>query len=158
MPPTAGASAPDFEALLCDGETFRSTSITDVAGSRGTVLVFDPFVFSAIARNWWRRYDRHGWDEFEGVPVYGVTGDGPYAVNAFLRRLESPFSIFADYSCEGASAYDLLTEREGMGGLETSRRAVFVCDESLTVREAWVGEDWISPVPRQDLEDAIESL
>jgi len=158
MPPAVGDTAPRFEALLCDGETFRARALAERTGDRGAVLVFDGFVFSAIARNWWRRYDRAGWDEFDGVTVTGVVRDGPYSINEFLRQNDSPFAVFADVDGEVAAAYDLLVEREGMAGLHTARRAIFVLDDDGVVRHAWDTDEWIHPVPREEIEAAVDDL
>ena len=158
MPPSVGEAAPGFEALLCDGETFRPTPLSARLGDRGAVLVFDGFVFSAIARNWWIRYDRAGWDAFDGVTVSGVVRDGPYSVNEFLRQLDSPFSIYSDLNGDVADAYDLLVEREGMAGTRTPRRAAFVLDADGVVRHAWDTDEWIHPVPREEIEAAVADL
>ncbi len=158
MPPVVGDAAPQFEALVCDGETFQAVSLEEVIGDRGAVLVFNAFVFSAIAENWWRRYETAGWADFDGVPVYGVVRDGPYSVNEFLRQLDSPFAIFADVNGTVADAYDLLVEREGMAGTRTARRAVFVLDADGTITYAWVTDEWINPVPRAEIEDAVAAL
>jgi peroxiredoxin len=157
MPPTAGERAPPFEALLCDGETFRATPLDDALGERGAVLVFFGFAFSAISLNWWTRYERAGWHEFD-VPVYGVGRDGPYGMNAFLRERDSPFSFFADVDGTVADSYDLLVERDGMAGTKTARRAVFVLDGEGVVRHAWDTDEWINPVPREEIEEAIATL
>lgn len=156
MPPTEGDRAPDFEALLCDGETFRPTRLAEVLDG-GCVLVFYGFSFSAIAENWWKRYERAGWPDFE-VPVVGVSRDGPYAQNAFLRYLDSSFRLFSDTEGAAARAYDVLTERDGMGETKTARRAVFVLDGDRCVAHRWVADDWISPVPREDIEAAVAEL
>jgi peroxiredoxin len=124
MPPHAGDAAPGFEALHCDGETFRPRSLEESLGERGAVLIFGGFVFSAIAQNWWTRYEKYGWHEFDGVPVYGVYRDGPYAINEFLRERSVPFSFFADVDGAIADAYDLLVEREGMAGRPVGHRRV----------------------------------
>jgi peroxiredoxin len=158
MHPTEGDEAPEFEALLCDGETFRGTSLEEATGERGAVLIFFGFVFSAISDNWWRRYEYGDWHEFDEVPVYGVGRDGPYAMNAFLRGIDSPFSLFADVDGEVADAYDLLVERRGMAGTKTARRAVFVVDSEGVVQDAWSTDEWIHPVPVEELEETIEAL
>jgi peroxiredoxin len=158
MHPTEGETAPDFEALLCDGETFRAEALADATGDRGAVLIFFGFVFSAISDNWWRAYERKGWHEFDEVPVYGIGRDGPYAINAFLRGIDSPFSVFADVDGDIADAYDLLVERDGMAGTKTPRRAVFVLDDEGEVQHAWSTDEWIHPVPTDELEESIEAL
>ncbi len=156
MPPQEGDDAPDFETLLCTGETFRSTCLSDVA-DEGGVLVFSAFAFSAIAENWWKQYERAGWEEF-GVPVVGVSRDGPYAQNAFLRHLDSPFRLFADTDGVAADAYGLRRERDGMANVTTPQRATFVVDGDMRVTYRWVADDWISPAPRDEVEAAVADL
>lgn len=158
MPPAVGDVVPAFEALLCDGETFRPTPLADRIGDRGAVLVFDGFVFSAIAQNWWLRYDHADWDEFEGVPVTGVVRDGPYSINEFLRGIDSPFAMYSDVNGDVADGYDLLVEREGMAGTETAKRAIFALDADGVVRHAWHTDEWIHPVPREEVETAVADL
>lgn len=156
MPPAEGETVPAFEALRCTGETFRSTRLQD-AIEQGGVLVFFGFAFSAIDENWWKRYDRADWDEFD-VPVLGISRDGPYALNAFIRYLDSPFEMFSDTDGAATAAFDLRTSREGMANTSTPMRSVFVVDENLTVQYRWIAEDWISPVPREEIETAVEKL
>ncbi|MFD1512627.1 redoxin domain-containing protein [Halomarina rubra] len=160
MPPEVGDVAPDFRTLLCDGETFRSTPFAEVCAETdtgGAVLVFSAHSFSAIAENWWKRYERAGWDEFD-VPVVGVSRDGPYAQNAFLRYLDSPFRLYADTDAVAGEAYDLMTERHGMAGVSTPMRSTFVVDADREVRYRWVADDWISPAPRDEVADAVAGL
>jgi peroxiredoxin len=156
MPPEEGEQAPGFEALLCDGQTFRSRRLADAAEG-GAVLVFSASAFSAIAENWWTRYERAGWADLD-VPVLGVSRDAPYGVNAFLRYLDSPFRMFADVDGGVSEAYDLLVAREGMANTSTPRRATFVLDADRTVRYRWVAEDWVSPAPREPVAAAVRSL
>jgi peroxiredoxin len=156
MPPTEGEQAPEFETLLCTGGSFRSRQLHEVLDGGG-VVVFFGFAFSAIDENWWKRYDRADWDEFD-VPVLGVSRDGPYAQNAFIRYLDSPFRMFSDTDGEASTAFDLLTDRTQMAGTSTPMRAVFVVDADRTVRYRWVADDWISPAPRPEIEDAIATL
>lgn len=157
-PIETGAEAPDTEALLCDGDVFEARTIDDVAGDRGTVVVFFGFVFSAPALNWWRRYESNGWHEFDGVTVVGAGRDGPYAQNEFLRQLDSPFRIFADVDGELADRFGVLRERDGMPNAATARRSVFVLDGEGEVRYSWAADDDITPVPVEEVEEAVSGL
>lgn len=157
MPPAEGDRAPDFEALRCDGETFRPEQLETALAPEGAVLVFFGFVGSAIAENWWKRYRRYGWTEFP-VPVYGISRDGPYAQNGFLRANDIPFDTFADVDATAIDAFDLRVTRDGMGPTSTARRAVFVLDGDRTVQYRWLADDWISPVPRDAVEEAVATL
>ncbi len=153
-----GETAPDFEALLCDGEVFEARTLDEVAGERGTVLLFFGFVFSAPALNWWRRYENHGWHELDGVHTVGVGRDGPYAQNEFLRHLDSPFETLADVDGELAREFGVLRGRDGMPNASTARRSVFVLDTDREVRFSWAADDDITPMPVDKIEDAVEEL
>lgn len=158
MPPKGGETAPEFTALLCDGEVFEDTHIDDVLDDRGAVLYFQGFVFSAIARNWWKRFDRGGWDEFEGVEIVGIGRDGPFAQNAFLRRIDSPFSVYADIDGYITDEFGLRVERDGMAHVTTPKRSVFVLNADREVEYRWVSPDTVSPPPIDDIEEAIQGL
>ena len=153
-----GDMAPESEALLCDGEVFEAQTLDELAGERGTVLLFFGFVFSAPALNWWRRYESHGWHELDGVHTVGVGRDGPYAQNEFLRHLDSPFEILADVDGEIAREFGVLRERDGMPNAATARRSVFVLDDDGEVHFSWAADDDITPMPVEKIEDAVAEL
>ena len=151
--PSEGERAPTFTALYCDGETFRPTRLDELLDGGG-VLVFYGFSYSAIAENWWKQYHRRGWSDFD-VPVVGVSRDGPYAQNRFLRDMNLPFQLFADVDGTAADTYGVTTSRDGMAGVRTARRSIFVLDEDRTILARWLADDWISPPPVDDLEATI---
>jgi len=153
-----GDTAPELEALLCDGEVFEGQTLDEIGGERGTVLLFFGFVFSAPALNWWRRYENHGWHELEGVRTVGVGRDGPYAQNEFLRHLDSPFEILADVDGELADEFGVLRERDGMPDASTAQRSVFVLDTDGEVRFSWAADDDITPMPVEKIENAVDEL
>lgn len=153
-----GQLIPEVEALLCDGEVFRPASLEEVLGERGMVLSFYGFSFSAIAVNWWNRYSRYGWDGFEGVPVLGACRDGPYAVNAFLREIDSPFEVFADVDGEIADAFGLRRRRDDMPNASTPRRAVYVFGSDGEATYRWLSEDDVSPQDVDEIESAVDAL
>ncbi|ELY43081.1 redoxin domain-containing protein [Natronorubrum tibetense] len=159
MPPIEGDIISDFEALLCDGETFRSTALETALGERGGVLICTGFAFSAIAQNWWKQFVRSGWGEFEDVSVLGVSRDGPYAQNEFLRWLDEPaFRFFADVDGAVSESLDLLADRDHMANVSTPWRSAFVLNADREVQYAFVADDWISPLPREEIEDAVDAL
>ena len=159
MPPTEGDTIPDFEALLCNGETFRSTALSEALEARGGVVVCTGFAFSAIAQNGWTQFVRAGWEEFEDVSVLGVSRDGPYAQNEFLRWLDGPgFRFFADVDGAVSESLGLLADRHHMANVSTPWRSAFVVDADREVQFAFVADDWISPLPRDEIENAVDSL
>lgn len=144
----------NVEGLLCDGEVYTATRLDDAANDDGLLVVFYGYSFSAIAENWWRGYERRAWDEFD-VPVVGVSRDGPNAQNAFIRSLDSPFSLFADVNGALADEFDVLVRRDHMAGVQIPRRSAFLLEPDLTVERAWTVEDWTKPMPVSDIEDAV---
>jgi len=156
MLPQEGDEAPDVSAVLTDGETFQSTTLS-IQIDGGAVLIFSAFVFSAIAENWWKTYAERGWEEFD-VPVIGVTRDGPYAQNAFQRTQDLSFQFFSDVDASVSDAYDLTMERKGMANISTGRRAIFVLDHDRRVTMRWLGDDWISPPPQEEIEQSVSEL
>jgi len=157
MPPTAGETVPDFEALCCNGETFRSQALSGVLGEDGGLLVSTGFVFSAIAENWYKRFEGYGWGS-ASVPLVGVSRDGPYAQNEFLRRNDLPFRLFADVGGGVSESLGLLTDRHHMANVETPQRSVFVLGPDREVQCVHVAEDWISPLPREEIGAALDEL
>lgn len=144
----------NVEGLLCDGEVYTATRLSEAADDDGLLLVFYGFAFSAIAENWWRQYDRRGWDDFD-VPVVGVSRDGPHAQNAFLRSLDSPFSTYADVDGSIAGTFDVLTRREHMAGVRIPKRSAFLLDPDRTIAESWVVDDWTTPMPVEAIEEEL---
>ncbi len=156
MIPAVGERAPDGAALLCDGELFQVKQITDLVDANGLVLVFYGYSFSAIAENWWKHYERRNWHHLDNIPVVGVSRDGPYAQNAFIRDIGSPFRLFSDLTGDLIESYGLLVERDGMGTMKTANRAVILLNDDLTVTERWVAETWTEPVPVESLETKLQ--
>ncbi len=149
---------PDVEALLCDGEVFRPRALEETVGDRGLLLSFHGFSFSAIATNWWKRYERYGWSDIEGVPLVCVCRDGPYAVNEFVRQVDASFDVYADVDAEIADAFGLRRSRDDMPDASTARRAVYVFDDAGRATYRWLSDDDVSPVDVDGVEEVVSSL
>lgn len=149
---------PDVEALLCDGEVFRPRALEEAVGDRGLLLSFHGFSFSAIATNWFKRYERYGWNDYEGAPLVCVCRDGPYAVNEFIRQADVSFEVFADVDADIAESFGLLRSRDDMPDASTARRAVYVFDDAGRVTYRWLSEDDVSPVDVDGVEQAVQEL
>jgi peroxiredoxin len=158
MPPEPGDRAPDFEALLCDGEIVRFRRLSDVIGENGCILLFYVFAFSARAEGWFKKYVRRGWADLDGISLVGVCRDGPFAQNAFLRGIDSSAMSFSDMDLSVTERYDLVTRRDGMGQARIARQAVFVLDSTRTVHLTWTAGDFGGAVPVEEVEAAVGDL
>jgi peroxiredoxin len=153
-----GDTPSDFESLLCDGEVFENRRVDDVLGSRGGVVYFQGFAFSAIARHWWTQFERNGWHEFNGVPVVGVSRDGPFAQNAFIRTVGSPFPVFSDVDGSITDEFDIRTARDGMAKMTVPRRSAFVLNTDRKITYQWIAEDTTTPPAVEEIEEAVDAL
>lgn len=158
MPPAQGDRAPDFEALLCDGETARFRRLSDVVGENGAILLFYGFTFSARAEGLFKVYADRGWMDHDGVTVVGVCRDGPFAQNAFLREVGHGVVSFSDMTLDATGAYDLVTTRDGMGAARIARQSILVVGDDRTVREAWSAGTFGGAVPYEEIEAAVEDI
>jgi peroxiredoxin len=158
MPLSHGEVVPAFEALRCDGETIREITLNEISGQEGTVIVTFQFAFSAIADNWWGKYTRDGWANFDDVETVGLSRDQPYALNAFLRGIDTPFVMCSDPDGTATKELGVLGCRPDMGDIRPAKRATFVLDDDRTITYAWVSESQLDPTPTDEVEAAVERV
>ena len=94
-----GTPVPDFVLRREDGSDFTQD---DLKGAT-TVLVFYPFAFSAVCTDQLQVYEEVV-DELraEGVEMYGVACDGPFALKAFREKLNISIPQLSDFEPKGA--------------------------------------------------------
>jgi peroxiredoxin Q/BCP len=121
-----GDPAPDFEAQLQDGHSFRFSS------TRGhpTVLYFYPKADTpgcTIEAKGFR--DHHAEFEKKGVKIIGVSVDPCADQLAFAKKYGLPFALVADVDRKVSTAYGVLGPRG------TSRRVTFLVGADGRVAE-----------------------
>jgi peroxiredoxin len=116
-----GNPAPTFRLAREDGESFTEQ---DLRGAT-TILVFYPFAFSPVCTDQLRLYEQ-ALDELSanGVRIYGVSCDSPYAQRAFRENLGVSIPQLSDFEPKGAAcaAFGVLHE----GGFP--QRALVIVD------------------------------
>ncbi len=129
MKPVVGELAPDFEAVVVDGNGERTVRLADLRG-RKVVLVFYPkdstpgCTIQACAL-------RDGWDEVrDKAEIFGVSADGVKSHRKFIEKRELPYPLIADEDRKICEAYGVWTLKSFMGkkfmGIE---RSTFVIGE-----------------------------
>ncbi len=121
-----GEAAPDFEAKLQDGSTFRLSS------TRGhpTVLYFYPKADTpgcTIEAKGFR--DHHAEFQKKGIQIVGVSVDDSPAQQAFAQKYGLPFRLVADRDKKVAGAYGVL------GPHGVARRVTFLIGPTGSVEE-----------------------
>jgi peroxiredoxin len=94
----AGTPVPELTLKTEDGEAFTRD---DLLGHT-TVLVFYPFAFSPVCTDQLQVYEEVV-DELraQGVEMYGVACDGPFALKAFREKLNISIPQLSDFEPKG---------------------------------------------------------
>jgi peroxiredoxin len=137
-----GDTAPDF--TLQGVDDFRITEFTlseQLRRSDFVILSFYVFDFSPVCTT--QVCELRDVDLFEmvdGVTIWGLAPDGPYAHEAFIDSEDLSFPLLCDTAQRVAETYDVLwTEKDGFE--RVPKRALFLVDSDRTVRYRWVAED-----------------
>jgi peroxiredoxin (alkyl hydroperoxide reductase subunit C) len=128
VPPlAAGTKVPDFTLKTEDLEDFTQA---DLEG-KTTVLVFYPAAFSPVCTDQLQVYEEVV-DELraQGVEMYGVACDGPFALKAFREKLNITIPQLSDFEPKGAAskAFGAYFEPAGF-----SNRSIVIVGPDLTV-------------------------
>jgi peroxiredoxin (alkyl hydroperoxide reductase subunit C) len=129
-----GTRVPDFTLKTEDLEEFTQA---DLEG-RTSVLVFYPAAFSPVCTDQLQVYEEI-LDELraQGVEMYGVACDGPFALKAFRESLNVSIPQLSDFEPKGATsrAFGAYLEERGF-----SDRAVVIVGPDLVVRWSYAPE------------------
>ena len=127
MPLAPGTSVPDFTLKTEELEDFTRAELE----GRTTVLVFFPGAFSPVCTDQLQVYEEVV-DELreQGVDMYGVACDGPFALKAFREKLGVSIPLLSDFEPKGAvsRAFGAYFEPAGF-----SDRALVLVGPDLTV-------------------------
>lgn len=135
-------TAPDFTLKGVDDfriGTFRlSDSLDD-----GVFLIlnFSVFDFSPVCTTqMWELSDIPALEMLDGVEIWGIAPDGPYAHKAHIDEYDSSVPLLCDTTEEVAEAYDVLYQVYD-GCKRVPKRSMFLLDDERRVQLRWVADD-----------------
>ena len=146
MPLSVGTKAPDFTLPTKTVDGPKQIKLSDNFGRTNTLLLFFPMAFTGTCTM-----------EMCGVSmdlsvygsltatVYGISGDNPFAQEAWTQKEKITVPLLSDYEHQVARAYDVaydsfLPERNlGMGGVP--KRAVFIIDRNGVIEYSETNDD-----------------
>jgi peroxiredoxin len=146
MPLAVGTKAPDFTLSSKTAEGPKQIKLSDNFGKKNTLLLFFPMAFTGTCTT-----------EMCGVSndlaayvslnahVYGISGDNPFAQEAWAQKEKITAPLLSDYEHKVAQAYDVVYDsflpqmNLGMGGVP--KRAVFIIDRSGVIQYAECNDD-----------------
>lgn len=143
---SVGTKAPDFTLSTKTSDGPKQITLSDQFGKGNTVLLFFPMAFTGTCTT-----------EMCGVTtelssyanlnaaVYGISGDNPFAQEAWAQKENIGVPLLSDYEHEVARAYDVAYDsflpqlNLPMGGVP--KRAVFVIDREGVIQHAEALDD-----------------
>ena len=146
MPLTVGTKAPDFTLSTKTADGPKQIKLSDQWGKANTLLLFFPMAFTGTCTT-----------EMCGVSldlsaygslnanVYGISGDNPFAQEAWAQKEKITVTLLSDYEHKVAQAYGVAYDsflpqmNLGMGGVP--KRAVFIIDRQGVVQYAECNDD-----------------
>lgn len=141
-----GDKAPDFELTVKTSEGPKKLKLSSNLGKKNTLLLFFPMAFTGVCT-------KEMCDVSQGLGAYtslnaevwGISGDNPFAQEAWATKEKITVPLLSDYEHKVAAAYGvaydsfLPAKNLGMGGVP--KRSAFVVDKQGVVRYAESSDD-----------------
>jgi peroxiredoxin len=141
-----GSKAPDFTlpSRVPAGPT--QIRLSDNFGHKNTLLLFFPMAFTGTCTTEMCEVSA-GLNNYVGfnAAVYGISGDNPFAQEAWAQKENIIVPLLSDYEHKVAKAYDVMYDsflpqmKLGMGGVP--KRSAFVVDKDGVIQYAESNDD-----------------
>jgi peroxiredoxin len=146
MPIAVGTKAPDFILPTKTSDGPKQIRLSDGFGKGNTLLLFFPMAFTGTCTTEMCGVstDLSAYASLNAT-VYGISGDNPFAQEAWAQKEKITLPLLSDYEHTVARAYDVAYDsflpqlNLPMGGVP--KRAVFVIDRDGVVQYAASNDD-----------------
>jgi peroxiredoxin len=141
-----GTKAPDFLLATKTAEGPKQIKLSDNFGKTNTLLLFFPMAFTGTCTtemcgvsNGLREYGAMN------ATVYGISGDNPFAQEAWAQKEKITVPLLSDYEHKTAKQYDVMYDsflpqmNLGMGGVP--KRSAFIVDRNGVIQYAESNDD-----------------
>lgn len=141
-----GTKAPDFTLPTKTADGPKQITLSDHFGKQNTLLLFFPMAFTGTCTTEMCgvSMDLAAYGTLNAV-VYGISGDNPFAQEAWALKEKITVPLLSDYEHHVARAYDVTYDsflpqlNLGMGGVP--KRAVFIVNREGLIRYAECDDD-----------------
>jgi peroxiredoxin len=143
---TVGTKAPDFSLPSKTPDGPKHVRLSDNFGHRHTLLLFFPMAFTGTCtmEMCGVSNDLAAYSSLNAA-VYGISGDNPFAQEAWAQKEKITAPLLSDYEHRVAQAYDVAYDsflpqmNLGMSGVP--KRAVFIIDRHGVIQYAECDDD-----------------
>jgi peroxiredoxin len=141
-----GSKAPDFTLPTKAADGPKLVTLSENFGKGNTLLLFFPMAFTGTCTTEMCGVssDLVAYGEMSAI-VWGISGDNPFAQEAWARKEGITVPLLSDYEHKVARSYDAVYDSFlpqiglGMGGVP--KRAVYIIDRNGTVQYFDCNED-----------------
>lgn len=146
MPLAVGTKAPDFTLSTKTPDGPKKIKLSDNFGQKNAVLLFFPMAFTGTCTEEMCSTSKE-LPSYKGMNavVYGISGDNPFAQEAWAKKESIDVTLLSDYEHKVAKDYGVVYDsflpqmNLGMGGVP--KRSAFVIDKSGVIQYAESNDD-----------------
>jgi peroxiredoxin len=143
---TIGNKAPDFTLSTATEEGPKQITLSAEIGKKNILILFVPMAFTGVCTTELCEISRGigSYDHLD-CTVYGISGDNPFAQQAWAKKEGITITLLSDYDHATAKAYGIAYDSFlpqiglGMGGVP--KRSAFLIDRTGVIRYAESNED-----------------
>jgi glutaredoxin-dependent peroxiredoxin len=146
MPLAVGTKAPDFTLPTRVPAGPKQIRLSDNFGQKNTLLLFFPMAFTGTCTTEMCEVSA-GLNAYVGLnaAVYGISGDNPFAQEAWAQKENIIVALLSDYEHKVAKDYDVMYDsflpqmNLGMGGVP--KRSAIIIDKNGVIQYAESNDD-----------------
>ena len=143
---TIGTKAPDFTLTTATADGPKQVTLSEEIGGKNILLLFVPMAFTGVCTTELCEISK-GIGSYDSLDctVYGISGDNPFAQQAWAQKEGITITLLSDYEHAVAKAYGIAYESFlpqiglGMGGVP--KRSAFLIDRSGVIQYAEANDD-----------------
>ena len=146
MPLAVGTKAPDFTLSTKTAEGPKQIRLGDNLGRRNTVLLFFPMAFTGTCTQEMCEVSA-GLNAYTSLnaTVYGISGDNPFAQEAWAQKEKITVPLLSDYEHKVAQAYGVMYDsflpQMNLGMAGVPKRSAFIIDKNGMIQYAESNDD-----------------
>jgi peroxiredoxin len=146
MPLSVGTKAPDFTLSTKTADGPQQIRLSENFGKGNTLLLFFPMAFTGTCTTEMCEVSAglNGYTNLNAA-VYGISGDNPFAQEAWAQKEKITVPLLSDYDHKVAKEYGVMYDsflpqlNLGMGGVP--KRSAFIIDRNGVIQYAESNDD-----------------
>jgi peroxiredoxin len=146
MPLAIGTKAPDFSLSTKTAEGPKQIKLSGNFGKQNTLLLFFPMAFTGVCTTEMCEIS-NGMNAYTDLnaTVYGISGDNPFAQEAWAQKEKISVPLLSDYehrvAREYGVAYDAFLPQVNLGMAGVAKRSAFIIDKNGVIQYAESSDD-----------------